>query len=542
MEDGGLLELVDAFIEITKGFVIPAGTVLLVSSASRLASIGTEGYAAEYDMALHKLKRVMGEGVTMLHGLFFLSSGSKDVALMRSILDIEHWLGCMQVGRDITSVRKHCIRLIFGEKIEYFSAGGSGSPRAPLYSRSGATGPPGAPVLPSTRLMLPVLGNFGKKTCFESPEYANVPRELHALSENDERNLVEMLAETLNNSFMTDLAVEICTSRDNGTMYEESMDSSLLGKRFVVVGASHATRLACVMEDLGAVVIDLSVPGWRPTADNVASAIRELNAVLAEDYSGETIVIYQLYDNSCYLACSPAGETSLPVKLADNKFHVEGRLTFVDRTGFRELFTATLPLLRAGKDCVKILLSPLMRYALEPCCADNTHMTNRSDSNFGSNLGQALSNIGEWLQDLAFTRRIRNFAVMCPTQVMQQAEGERRGSFWTEGPVHMNGEGYRFLGAALLERFADVKLSRKVEKKTTSEGNRSRIDHAATRQAWVAGNDSAVKRRYDVQEVTAGGGRGRGNGDNYGGRGRGGSRSWRGRGFGKNKHFRNFPY
>jgi hypothetical protein len=59
IEDGGLLELVDTFIEITKGFIIPAGTVLLVSSASRLAGIGTEGYAAEYDVALHKLKRIM---------------------------------------------------------------------------------------------------------------------------------------------------------------------------------------------------------------------------------------------------------------------------------------------------------------------------------------------------------------------------------------------------------------------------------------------------------------------------------------------------
>jgi hypothetical protein len=89
---------------------------------------------------------------------------------------------------------------------------------------------------------------------------------------------------------------------------------------------------------------------------------------------------------------------------------------------------------------------------------------------------------------------------------------------------------------------ADVKLSRKVEKDTTATENRSRIDHAATRQAWVAGNDSAVKRRYDVQEDAAGGSRGRGNGNGGYNGGRGGFRSWRGRGFGKNKHFRNVPY
>jgi hypothetical protein len=185
-----------------------------------------------------------------------------------------------------------------------------------------------------------------------------------------------------------------------------------------------------------------------------------------------------------------------------------------------------------------------MRYALESCCADLSHIINCSEVNFGANLGLALSNIGEWLQDLAFARRIRNFVVMCPTQVMQQGDGQRRGSFWTEGPVHMNREDYRFLGAALLERFADVKLSRKVEKKTTAGENRIPIDYAATREAWVGGNNSAVKRQYDDQDGAAGGSRGRGggNGGYRGGRGRGGFRSWRGRGFGKNKPFRNVPY
>jgi hypothetical protein len=140
--------------------------------------------------------------------------------------------------------------------------------------------------------MLPILGNFGKKMCFESPAYTNVPYELAPLSETDEQNLVEMLAEVLNTSFMMDLAVDNCTSRENSVLDEETIDSSLLGKRFVLVGTSHATRLDCVMEDMDAVVIDLSVPGWRPTADNVAIAIHELNAVLIEDFRGETIIIH----------------------------------------------------------------------------------------------------------------------------------------------------------------------------------------------------------------------------------------------------------
>jgi hypothetical protein len=171
-----------------------------------------------------------------------------------------------------------------------------------------------------------------------------------------------------------------------------------------------------------------------------------------------------------------------------------------------------------------------MRYALESCCKDVSHIINRSDPNFGANLGTVLSNIKDWPQDLAFTRRIRNFAVLCPTEVMQRAEVQRSGCFWIQGPVHMNTEGYRFLGVALLEQFADVKLSRKVEPKTTNVNKQRLPDRAATRMSWVGGNDSAVHKVYDQPQHGSDNRGGGAHGSNRG-RGRGGGyQSWRGRG------------
>ncbi len=41
IENGTLVELVDVFLELTKGFAVPAGTVLLISSASHMAAVGT---------------------------------------------------------------------------------------------------------------------------------------------------------------------------------------------------------------------------------------------------------------------------------------------------------------------------------------------------------------------------------------------------------------------------------------------------------------------------------------------------------------------
>jgi hypothetical protein len=62
IEDGGIMELITTFLEMTKGFVIPAGSVLVVSSASYLARIGTESYAGEFDNAKNYLFKVMGGG------------------------------------------------------------------------------------------------------------------------------------------------------------------------------------------------------------------------------------------------------------------------------------------------------------------------------------------------------------------------------------------------------------------------------------------------------------------------------------------------
>jgi hypothetical protein len=38
--------LVDVFLELSKGFAMPAGTVLLISSASHMAAVSTADYAA----------------------------------------------------------------------------------------------------------------------------------------------------------------------------------------------------------------------------------------------------------------------------------------------------------------------------------------------------------------------------------------------------------------------------------------------------------------------------------------------------------------
>jgi uncharacterized membrane protein len=102
------MELIKAFLEATKGFVIPAGTVLVVFSATRLAACGSESYAAEYAEAKFKVSKIMGNGVVMLHGFPILFTGTENRALMKGILDLEHWFTSVGGGGHSTHTETLC--------------------------------------------------------------------------------------------------------------------------------------------------------------------------------------------------------------------------------------------------------------------------------------------------------------------------------------------------------------------------------------------------------------------------------------------------
>jgi hypothetical protein len=49
----------------------------------------------------------------------------------------------------------------------------------------------------------------------------------------------------------------------------------------------------------------------------------------------------------------------------------------VDRDEFKQHFSKAVPLLRAGGQHKKILLTPLIRYAIQICCENTEHRSNR---------------------------------------------------------------------------------------------------------------------------------------------------------------------
>ncbi len=67
IEHGNLAELASVFLEITKGFAIPAGTVLVLASASHMAAVGKAEYSADFVKASIRLREApVGSGYCMV--------------------------------------------------------------------------------------------------------------------------------------------------------------------------------------------------------------------------------------------------------------------------------------------------------------------------------------------------------------------------------------------------------------------------------------------------------------------------------------------
>ncbi len=92
---------------MTRGFNVPAGAVVLISSLSHAATIGTADYAAELVRASGQLRGAFAGGINILHGVPFLLGGTTSTIAIRTMAEVEQWvISTMQGTDDISATRK----------------------------------------------------------------------------------------------------------------------------------------------------------------------------------------------------------------------------------------------------------------------------------------------------------------------------------------------------------------------------------------------------------------------------------------------------
>ena len=103
------------------------------------------------------------------------------------------------------------------------------------------------------------------------------------------------------------------------------------GPSFLVVGASNAGRTADALEQLGASVLRAVIPGCRGIKIKVQYMVDLVRSKLKEA-GPNCIVVYQLLDNSFYLAKTEEGGLIPAVRESiGHKYHVQGELVFTPK-------------------------------------------------------------------------------------------------------------------------------------------------------------------------------------------------------------------
>jgi hypothetical protein len=390
----------------------------------------------------------------VVRGFPVLLSGCYDTACIRGIRDITQWLASVHLdtGRDIAHTRAKFLDTL------HAATGPAGSPSVPASNTAGSSS---APANKSTSYFSPDpvcynlisdLANKKNKAYFLSSSKP-IPKFIEPVNNDAAMELLNVLINELNEKFLTELSVT-CEEEDfEDTVYERGNISREM--KFVVLGGSHASRIASSLDDIDLDVVDLSTPGWHLSEAGVHKLAAQLEAVLNEETENKLVVIYHLFDNSIYFGLQQDGSKTLPFRGSNGKYHAEGALHIADRTSFRELFNMAVPLLRAGGEECKVVLSPLLRYIGSKCCDSDAHIVNFGEKRYFEKLGAGLGEITDWMKELAHSKRIKNYKIMCPNRLLKMGEDDDK-AYWDADPVHMCTDGYRQLTPSLLDKAAVV--------------------------------------------------------------------------------------
>jgi hypothetical protein len=162
--------------------------------------------------------------------------------------------------------------------------------------------------------------------------------------------------------------------------------------RFVIVGASHATRMADVMAGLNMVATSLGTASWFPSKKNcekLAADLQEFLDGLEPDPDRKTVVIFSHLDKSYFQARAEDGNL-IPHRLHEGAYHIDGDLVAIPSEQLKYLFELLLAVFNTAAGCTRLLLCPIPRYLWRGCCEDDEHGPNRADEGFQENMLEGL--------------------------------------------------------------------------------------------------------------------------------------------------------
>jgi hypothetical protein len=209
-------------------------------------------------------------------------------------------------------------------------------------------------------IRLPISQTSTDKATFITTGFDNLKTAVEPISEDEEKNILNLLIEELNNLYPVSLCMDIVCDR---FMEEDVFDDSTLDRTdLVLIGGSHLGNVAKNINPEFWKISDLTRPGFRINASTIADMVERVSDLSTSVNMDTATVVLQLFDNSVYMAGSSGGEKRLPSKDRAGTYHIVGSLVVADKTVIKELVAQATPLLKALGNSRIIVLTPMARY------------------------------------------------------------------------------------------------------------------------------------------------------------------------------------
>jgi hypothetical protein len=350
-------------------------------------------------------------------------------------------------------------------------------------------------------MRLPASQHSSEKVTFLSVGFDNLKTAVDPLDEEDEKSLISLMLDELNNLYPVNLCTDVICDRfmEDDVFSNDTVDRTDL----VLIGASHLSNVVKHVRQDAWRVVDLTTPGFRINSDSVAALTERVSNT--EVNWDDAVVVLQLFDNSVYLVGGEGGIKRLPAKDRSGKYHVDGTLTVADKPTVKELLSILSPLLKLLGGSKKLLLTPMARYWVAPCCADPDHLTNYRNPGFLPRLGDSIAALRDHIRDALFTRRTPNFRVLCPNRMfgmglrrqdISDEDAARTAALWGPDPVHPTQAAYRLIAEAIEADLQDPSAKyTNPPKDSLQPAKKARHDPSMERAGWVDGCSAALPRR-----------------------------------------------
>jgi hypothetical protein len=460
IEHGTVNELAKLFVDTFTGAQVKVGSLILLFSASHLATSGTASYTEAVVRAAKFILSSFGGKVAVRLGVPVLLEGTKDFSLVRSLAEVAAWADGLLASKEnvLSSTRRVMLLCIKN----------SGSGKIIQVQRQ--------------LCQLPVsLTSFEKKT-FVSDKWADIFESVLPLSSGSEQQIIDSLIAEINKNFSCNLATEIDFLR--------SVNNPPPGKStVVVVGASHGRHLAQALET-SFDVRTVEMKGWRPNPATVTEAEEQLQAILTST-SNIAAVIYICLDAAAYYACFE--DSVIPARQGnDGVYHIDGDLILAPTDMFVRAIKVCIPLFscHSHPNIKKIVLSPLPRYWTQRCCEDRDHVANLEEADYEQKMFAGLDNFRRTIKDVLFTSGVTNCAVYNSAQLCSGVPGARSTSseirdaltiLWGDDPVHPSSVCYDALATGI-GNILEPEVREAVP--SSSSGNNT-VERPAKRPKWL---------------------------------------------------------